>query len=127
MLPPLSTQAPTLSGTAAEGRLLTAHAGGWSGGSPIHFSFQWLRCNRHANGCAVVAGATSATFRLGGAEVGGRMEARVTAVNAVGSATTPTAASAIVARYRHPPISVLKFAPFSRGLESLHRLLRRLR
>jgi hypothetical protein len=127
VLPPLSTQAPTLSGTAAEGRLLTVHAGSWSGGSPIHFSFQWLRCNRHANGCAVVEGATSATFRLGGAEVGGRVEARVTAVNAVGSATTPTAASAIVARYRHPPISVLRFAPFSRELESLRRLLRRLR
>ena len=119
MLPPLSTQAPTLSGTAAEGRLLTAHTGGWSGGTPIGFSFQWLRCNRQASRCSVVEGATGRTFRLGGAEVGGRVEARVTATNSVGSATSPTAASAVVLRYRHPPVRNLHHAPFS-----LRRLLR---
>ncbi|HSS80940.1 MAG TPA: PQQ-dependent sugar dehydrogenase [Gaiellaceae bacterium] len=119
VLPPLSTQAPTLSGTAAEGRLLTAHTGSWSGGTPIGFSFQWLRCNRHASRCSVVEGATGRTFRLGGAEVGGRVEARVTATNSVGSATTPTGASAVVVRYHHPPVRNLHRAPFS-----LRRLLR---
>jgi glucose/arabinose dehydrogenase len=111
-LPPRSTQAPTLSGRAAEGRVLTAHTGGWSGSTPISFTFQWLRCNRHANACVVLEGATGRTLRLGGAEVGGRVEARVTATNAAGSATAQTAASALVARYRHPPVGKLERAPF---------------
>ena len=67
----------------------------------------------------MVEGATGRTFRLGGAEVGGRVEARVTATNSVGSATSPTAPSAVVVRYRHPPVRNLHHVPFF-----LRRLLR---
>jgi hypothetical protein len=89
---PSSAAPPTVSGTAREGETLTASPGTWSG-SPS-FAYQWRRCS--GEGCADVAGATSATYALGAADVGRTIRVHVTAANAGGSAAAESAATKAV-------------------------------
>jgi hypothetical protein len=97
--PPSNTAEPAISGTAEQGRTLRSSNGSWSGTQPISFAYQWVRCGADGGrpdggNCAIVSGATSRDYRLGGADVGFRMRARVTAANADGSraaASNPTA------------------------------------
>src|SRR5205807_470520 len=74
---PVNTAAPTVSGTAQQGSTLTEVHGSWSG-SPIGFTYQWLRCST-ANGCSAVTGATAQTYALTVADVGFTMQVSETA------------------------------------------------
>jgi hypothetical protein len=105
VLPPLSVHAPSLSGTAKVGGLLIVDAGSWSGSSPLDLRYTWLRCQK---GCSVVAGASGARYRVSAADIGSRIEARVTATNAMGSATMPTNPSPVVPRVTRGTIQVLR-------------------
>ncbi len=60
---------PTISGTAAVDRDLTAAAPGW-GPAPVTFGWQWLR------GETPIKGATSSTYRLTVADLGERIKVR---------------------------------------------------
>ena len=55
---PRNVVAPSISGTAREGRVLTANPGTWTGTAPIGFTYQWQRCDANGNNCATIAGAT---------------------------------------------------------------------
>ena len=99
---PASTSDPAVSGSAAEGQTLTATSGGWSGGSPITFAYQWVRCGTDGgapdgSNCPAIGGATGASYKLADGDVGHRMRVRVTARNAAGSATAASNATAVVA------------------------------
>ena len=108
VLPPLSTRAPALSGTARQGRVLSVDPGEWSGAAtPLSYSYAWLRCGKTGLSCLVVAGANGSQYTLTAYDVGARIEARVTATNAIGSATAPTARSAVVQKRLRGPIRVL--------------------
>jgi glucose/arabinose dehydrogenase len=107
VLPPLSTQAPALSGTARQGQLLSVDPGEWSGGTPLSYSYAWLRCAKTAASCLVVAGAKGSRYELTAFDVGARIEARVTATNAIGSASAPTTLSAVVQKHVRGPIRAL--------------------
>jgi alpha-tubulin suppressor-like RCC1 family protein len=87
--------APT---TAIEGDELTAHPGEWEGSEPIEYAFQWLSCTSELEGenCSEIAGATGASFTPSAAYLGRRVELRVTATNAVGSAPATSAATSEV-------------------------------
>ncbi len=111
VLPPLSTHAPSLSGTAKVGRLLRVDAGSWSGSSPVGFGFAWLRCSSTLGRCRVVAGANGARYRVSAADIGSRIEARVTATNAIGSSTLTTNPSPVVPRVVRGTIHVLRRVP----------------
>jgi peptidoglycan/xylan/chitin deacetylase (PgdA/CDA1 family) len=73
---------PTISGTAQTGSVLTAVPGSWNPGTAT-FGYQWL-----GNGAAI-AGATSASYTPGAADVGKTLSVQVT-----GSATGYLSASA---------------------------------
>lgn len=96
---PKATSEPRISGTAQQGKALTATTGTWTGSAPITFSFQWRRCGTDggradASNCAVIPGATGNVYVLTAADVNRRLRVRVTATNSSGtstSASNPTA------------------------------------
>src|SRR5204863_9649732 len=78
---PVNTAAPTISGTAAQGRQLTiADNGTWSN-NPTSFSDQWQRCDSAGNNCSDIGGATDRVYTLTGDDVGGKVRVVVTAYN----------------------------------------------
>ncbi|MDQ7994027.1 MAG: hypothetical protein REI45_15260, partial [Propionicimonas sp.] len=66
----VSAATPKISGSAVVGSTLTATPGTWSAGTVL--SYQWLRSGKG------IAGATTATYRLAGADDGKQLTVRVT-------------------------------------------------
>jgi hypothetical protein len=93
---PANTAPPTISGTPTVGQTLTAGDGTWSN-TPTSFAYQWQRCNGGGNNCSDTANGTQKTYTLVGADAGHTMRVRVTATNADGSNTAPSAPSAVIA------------------------------
>ena len=100
--PPANTALPAISGTAMNGRELTATDGSWSG-DPTAFAHQWQRCDSAGGACAGIAGATSRTYTLTGADVGRTLRVAVAATGAGGSTTATSGASAVVVEAPSPP------------------------
>jgi hypothetical protein len=98
---PSNTTEPRITGEAADGRLLTASPGTWSGTTPISFQYRWLRCgtdggNADGSNCLVINNATNNTYRVRNADVGLRLRVRVIATNADGSAAAASNPTPIV-------------------------------
>jgi Bacterial Ig-like domain (group 2) len=93
---PISTSAPTITGTAAHGQPLAATAGTWSGSTPMVFAYQWDRCSASGSNCSSVTGANTSTFVLGTADVGQTIRVSVTATNRLGSSTATSAPTSVV-------------------------------
>src|SRR6188508_2481223 len=64
MAGPVLTAKPSVTGTTAVGRRLSALTGTWSGAGTIRYAFQWYRCDASGARCNPVHGATSATYTL---------------------------------------------------------------
>lgn len=92
---PVSTKAPTTTGTLQLGETLTAQNGTWDN-SPTAFQYQWLRCGSSGDGCARIPGATQKTYTLASADVGNTTRVRVTAVNADGATEARSAPTAVI-------------------------------
>jgi hypothetical protein len=93
---PKNTAPPTISGTPKVGQQLTADPGSWSG-NPTSFTYQWQRCDADVAACSNVAGATGKTYGASIADLGYRLRVVVTAHNAKGSASAPSAITTVVA------------------------------
>jgi hypothetical protein len=89
--PPVSTGAPTVSGSLQEGQTLNATAGEWAGTSPISFAYQWLRCSLAGGGCEAIAGATDTSYTLTAGDLASNLAVVVTAANAKGSTQATSA------------------------------------
>ncbi|HEY2741626.1 MAG TPA: hypothetical protein VGI69_05540, partial [Gaiellaceae bacterium] len=94
--PPANTAPPTISGTAQDGQILTASPGTWTGTQPIIYTYQWQRCDSNGANCNPIAGATSTTYTVVNADVGGTITVVVQASNAAGNASAPSSHTAIV-------------------------------
>ncbi|HEX2103048.1 MAG TPA: hypothetical protein VHF51_05315 [Solirubrobacteraceae bacterium] len=101
--PPASTAAPSITGTARDGEVLTADRGTWTGTPTITYAYQWRRCDASGARCSDIAGATGSTYRLTAADVDGTVRVVVTAANAADSTAATSAASARVAST--PPVN----------------------
>jgi hypothetical protein len=88
---PANTTAPRVTGLARDGELLTATRGVWSGTPPFTYAYRWQRCDAGGDGCVDIAGATAATYRLAADDVDHTVRVLVTATNAGGEATEPSA------------------------------------
>lgn len=95
---PANTTAPTISGAARDGDILTVDRGSWTGVDPMNFKFQWQRCNGNALNCADLAGANDWTYAVHTLDAGNRLRVRVTATNTTGSSTAISPPTAQVAR-----------------------------
>jgi len=90
--------APTITGNLQVGQTLTATDGVWSGGEPITYTYQWLRCQwGRLSSCSAIAGATAQTYVLVDADRTFRMRVTVTATNAGGQASATSGTTARVA------------------------------
>jgi hypothetical protein len=94
--PPVTTTAPTVTGTAKDGQTLTTTNGTWAGTATITYTRQWKRCNSAGASCTNISGATGTSYTLVAADVGSTVKATWTATNSLGSATADTALSAVV-------------------------------
>jgi hypothetical protein len=94
---PKNTAAPTITGTTKEGSILTVNHGTWTGSQPITFTDQWQRCDATGGNCTSIAGATSGTYTLASADVGGTIRVNVTAKNSRGSTLATSAETALIA------------------------------
>src|SRR5438132_1140889 len=101
---PTNVDPPTITGTAANGQLLTARPGRWDGAEPIGYSYLWLRCADDGSSCAGVSGATDQVYLLKNVDIGTRLRVRVTATNAGGSTSITSAPTDVVSTALQPPI-----------------------
>jgi PKD repeat protein/flagellar hook assembly protein FlgD len=100
---PVNTLAPTISGAAREGEILTEAHGSWTG-DPTSYSYQWLRCDAQGAECATIHDATRQIYTLGSEDVGHAIEVRETARNGHG-AGAPATSSRTAAVVPQVPVS----------------------
>jgi len=100
---PVNVQAPTLSGSAAQGQTLHVTPGTWNGQQPITFTFRWLRCDTAGNNCIVQQGFQDDAYTLREGDVGKTIRARVVARNNRGETTRLTTPSPTVQGPQAPP------------------------
>jgi outer membrane protein assembly factor BamB len=93
-LPPASTAAPTIAGSAVLAATLTASAGTWAN-NPTTYAYGWQRCDASGASCAAISGATASSYRVAVPDLGHTLRVAVVAGNAGGSSSpatsTPTA------------------------------------
>jgi hypothetical protein len=93
---PENTAPPKISGTAQQGQQLGAAPGSWTG-SPTSYRYGWLRCDSAGASCGAIAGATSAAYVPGEADVGSTLRVAVSAANEAGeSEPVDSAQTAVV-------------------------------
>jgi hypothetical protein len=93
--PPSNTSLPSISGTAKDGQLLTAHNGAWTG-SPTSFAYAWQSCDAQGGNCTAIAGANSKQYTVASGDVGHRLRVVVTASNADGSGSSTSKPTGVV-------------------------------
>ena len=94
-VPPQNVSAPSVSGSAVSGQLLSASPGTWTGSPTPTLTYQWQRCDTTGANCLPIAGATTQTYTLTATDVGSTIRIAVTATNTAGTAgpiqSAPTA------------------------------------
>jgi parallel beta helix pectate lyase-like protein/fibronectin type III domain protein len=99
---PVNLSPPVISGTAVVGAVLSASQGVWAN-APTGYAYQWRRCNSSGASCIDISGQTGSTHAVVSADQGATLRVAVIAVNAAGSTTAVSAASAVVVVDSMPP------------------------
>jgi len=103
---PVAKVAPTVTGKAKLGTVLTAGKGTWTGSSLFTYSYKWYRCKASAaaasatipSTCRQIAGAAAATYKLTSADVGSYTRVLVTATNGAGSRPSASKSTTMVTK-----------------------------
>jgi hypothetical protein len=82
---PLSTAAPSVSGTLQQGKKLTGVAGAWQGSGALTYAFQWYRCDPYGAHCSSIHGATKSTYLEVAKDVGQTLGLTVRATDTTGT------------------------------------------
>jgi hypothetical protein len=103
---------PAVSGPtdAHDGDALTSNNGTWGGDPADYVAFQWFRCDAQGSECVALGEQMSSQYRVGAADVDHTLKVQATAVNASGSASQLSQATAViraipVAKVRRPTLS----------------------
>jgi hypothetical protein len=94
-LAPIIGTPPTISGTAQVGQTVTGNAGSWTN-TPTQLTYQWQHCDAAGANCAAIAGATTQTYVVQATDAGSTLRIAETATNALGTATSVSAQTAVV-------------------------------
>jgi hypothetical protein len=97
LAPPVNSTPPTISGTAQEGKKLTAAPGSWSE-EPTSYKYKWRRCNAQGAHCTVIKTATATTYTVQAADVGYTLRVYVIARNAAGRSKVARSAQTALVR-----------------------------
>ena len=96
---PSNNSAPSVSGTARNGEILTGTQGTWNGYPVPTYTYKWKRAATSGGTYSDIAGATSATYTLTDSDVGKYVKFEVTATNQNGSDVALSSATAQVVDY----------------------------
>ena len=107
---PVGTAAPTISGTAQDGQVLSTTNGTWNN-SPTSYAYAWSLCDASGGSCAAIATATAATYTAVSADVGHTLRITVTAKNTEGSGSATSAPSAVVSDKTAPTPTTAPWPP----------------
>jgi hypothetical protein len=102
---PVLSSAPTIAGTAQQGKQLTGAAGTWSGSGTLAYAYQWYRCDNLVSHCASIHGATKATYTQVAADVGKTIALTVKATDSTGSTAAYASAVGLVATPAATPVA----------------------
>jgi hypothetical protein len=100
---PKNTTAPSISGTAQVGQVLTANPGTWDSSTQPTYVYQWERCNTTGAACASIAGATAQTYTVQSSDQGSTLRVKVTATNTSGASTAESPQTSLVQAAAAPP------------------------
>lgn len=93
---PVNTSAPTITGTAKVGEVLTGNKGTWGGATPQTYAYQWQRSADGLTGWANISGATNITYTQTATDLGQYLRLSVTGTNASGNSTAYSLATTVV-------------------------------
>ncbi len=94
---PANTELPSITGILEDGQLLTAHAGSWTGSTPLTYGFQWQTCGVLGTTCTNIGKAIQSTLKLELLDVGIKLRVVVTATNAGGSTSADSTVTGLIA------------------------------
>jgi hypothetical protein len=103
--PPVNTVAPSLSGTAQDGKALTVAKGTWTGVATITYSYQWQLTTDGGATWNDIPGATTTSYTPPAGSAGKQVRAIVTATNGDGTAAAASPASAVI--LANPPVNTV--------------------
>jgi serine/threonine-protein kinase len=101
LVPPKSTAAPRVVGTAQQGSTLSLREGRWGGTELVTVVHVWLRCDSGGSECRPIAGAKGTTYTLQSQDVGRTIRVEERASNASGRSTARSRATSEI-RAREP-------------------------
>jgi hypothetical protein len=99
---PNNTASPAVTGTAQAGSQLSTSTGTWSG-TVAGYAYQWYRCDNAGGSCAMLSGATSATYNVVSTDVGLTIRSKVFATGPGGTSSASSAATPLVSAAPAPP------------------------
>lgn len=105
---PTSSVAPTVTGAARQGEVLTVSTGTWTGTGTITYTYQWKRCDSAGQGCvdaSSVIAQNSVTLTAG--DVGKTMRAVVIATTTAGAASATSAPTPVVVARDAPAVTAI--------------------
>ena len=108
---PANSSAPTVSGSASEGSVLSLSNGTWTS-SPTSFAYTWYRCTAAqtraaavvSSRCTLITGASTSSLTLGTLDVGRFIVGGVRAQNASGASFFSSVSTAAVTRLAAPTV-----------------------
>jgi hypothetical protein len=103
--PPVNTVAPTLGGTAQDGKAITVAKGTWTGIATITYTYQWQVSTDGGATWTDIAGATGTSYTPPAGWAGRQVHAIVTATNGDGSAQATSPTSAVI--LANPPVNTV--------------------
>jgi FG-GAP-like repeat len=104
-VPPANRTAPSISGTAQIGQVLTANLGAWSGTPTPTLAAQWQRCS--GTSCSDIPGAVNSTYPVSTGDGNDTLVVSVTATNSAGSVSSRSLPTATIAPAAAPVNTVV--------------------